>query len=54
LVQFACLIVAPALFWLVYHYYKDRRKPEPVLLLGLSFLLGVAAGFVGLKAYELL
>lgn len=47
-------ILAPALFWLTYHYYKDRHRPEPVGLLILSYALGVGAGFVGLKAYALI
>ena len=46
-------LVAPALFWLGYFYYKDRVKPEPLGLLALTYGIGVACGFLGLKAYDL-
>ena len=49
----AAVIVAPALFWLGYHYYKDRRRPEPLPLLGLAYLLGIGSGFLCLKTYAL-
>jgi RsiW-degrading membrane proteinase PrsW (M82 family) len=49
----AAAIIAPALFWMGYHYYKDRRRPEPVPLLGLAYLLGLGSGFLGLEAYSL-
>jgi hypothetical protein len=37
-------ILAPALFWAGYHYYRDRRRPEPVAQTLLAFASGVAAG----------
>lgn len=46
------IIVAPAIFWLLYHRYKDRFRPEPALPLALSYLAGVAAGVVCLELYE--
>jgi RsiW-degrading membrane proteinase PrsW (M82 family) len=49
----ASLIVAPALFWLCYHHYKDRVQPEPLLHLGISYLLGVVAGYLCFHGYEL-
>ena len=50
--QILTVIVAPAVFWSVYHYHRDRRRPEPVLILFLTFGLGVAAGYLGVWAYE--
>jgi RsiW-degrading membrane proteinase PrsW (M82 family) len=29
-------IIAPALAWIVYFYYKDRFQPEPLRNLGLT------------------
>ena len=40
------VIVAPTVFWLFYHRYKDRFRPEPLVDLGLAFLLGIGAGFL--------
>ena len=39
-------IIAPSLFWMGYFYYKDRFKPEPLLKLGGSFVLGFASAFI--------
>ena len=36
-------LVAPALFWIGYFYYKDRFYPEPLTRLGAAFLLGIAS-----------
>jgi RsiW-degrading membrane proteinase PrsW (M82 family) len=47
-------IIAPALFWTAYFYYKDRFQPEPLLKFGSAYLLGLAAGFGCLKVYDLL
>lgn len=47
-------IIAPAILWIVYYYYKDRLKPEPLLYIGLTFILGFAAGYVCFKSYGLL
>jgi len=47
-------IIAPALFWTGYFYYKDRFQPEPLLKFGSAYLLGLAAGFGCLKVYDLL
>ncbi len=48
------LIVAPALLWLLYHYYKDRFQPEPVRLLGVSYVAGFVAGYLCLQAFDVL
>jgi RsiW-degrading membrane proteinase PrsW (M82 family) len=39
-------VIAPALFWLAYFYYKDRFQPEPFRSIALAFCLGVAAAFL--------
>ena len=52
--ELAALVVGPALFWAVYHWYKDRHQPEPFRNLLLSYLAGVAAGYLGLHAYAAL
>lgn len=45
------LIVAPALGWILYHYYKDRFRPEPFWAAALTFLAGALAGWLCLKLY---
>jgi RsiW-degrading membrane proteinase PrsW (M82 family) len=51
-VRTASVILAPALFWLVYHFWKDRQRPEPARWLLLAYVLGVGSGWLGLQAYE--
>ncbi len=46
-------IIAPALLWTVYFYYKDRFQPEPWRNLGLTYLLGLAAAFACLHFCQL-
>lgn len=46
-------IMAPALFWLGYFYYKDRFQPEPLKIIGTAYILGLAVAFVCLKFYGL-
>lgn len=47
-------IIAPALLWIGYSYYNDRYKPEPFVLIGITYLLGFGAAFVCYKMYSLL
>jgi RsiW-degrading membrane proteinase PrsW (M82 family) len=47
------LVVAPALGWILYHYYKDRFHPEPPWPVVLTFFGGVGAGFLCLQLYDL-
>lgn len=47
-------IIAPAIFWIGYFYYKDRFRPEPIRNLGISYLFGFAAAFLCFKFYGLL
>ncbi len=45
-------IIGPAIFWIGYFYYKDRRQPEPLINLLEAFLLGVLTGFVCFLTYR--
>lgn len=47
-------IIAPALFWIGYFYYKDRFQPEPLINIGITYLLGFIAGYACFKSYNLL
>lgn len=47
-------IIAPAIFWIGYFYYKDRYHPEPLVNLGLTYILGFASGYACNKFYLLL
>ena len=47
-------IIAPAIFWTAYFYYKDRFQPEPIRNLGITYILGLIAAFVCFKFYGLL
>jgi RsiW-degrading membrane proteinase PrsW (M82 family) len=47
-------VVLPVLFWMGYHYYKDRCKSEPVDDLVIAFLLGIGSSFLGLAMYRAL
>lgn len=47
-------IIAPAVFWIGYFYYKDRFQPEPIRVLGITYILGLLAAFACLKFYGLL
>lgn len=52
MLKIAAVILAPALFWLLYHRWKDRRRPEPVPAIVLAYVAGIGSGWVGLAAYE--
>ena len=47
-------ILAPAIFWIGYFYYKDRLKPEPLIHIGTTYILGFTAAFLCFKLYGLL
>lgn len=47
-------LIAPALFWIAYLYYKDRYQPEPLLAVGLAYALGIVSGWLCLHTYDLL
>ncbi len=46
-------ILAPALFWIGYFYYKDRFRPEPLNKMGLAYLMGIAAAFACVQIIRL-
>jgi len=50
--KLAASIIAPAIFWLAYFYYKDRRQPEPLINLLAAFLLGFIFGFLCFLTYR--
>ena len=52
MLDYLTIIIAPAAFWLLYHYYRDRYRPEPLLLLLSTYVAGIAAGFLCLRAFE--
>jgi RsiW-degrading membrane proteinase PrsW (M82 family) len=43
----------PLLFWIAYHYYHDRHRPEPVTNLIVALLLGVCASWLAGWGYDL-
>jgi len=47
-------IIAPAVFWSGYLYYKDRFQPEPIRNLGITYILGLLAAYACMKFYGLL
>lgn len=47
-------IIAPALFWIGYFYYKDRFQPEPIIKIGTCYLLGIITGILCLKFFHFL
>ena len=47
-------IIAPALLWIIYFYYKDRFQPEPWRNLGLTYILGLAAAFACIHFFKVL
>jgi RsiW-degrading membrane proteinase PrsW (M82 family) len=47
-------ILAPALFWLGYFYYKDKYRPEPLRKIGTAYLLGIITAFACVQFFRLL
>ncbi|MBT8080039.1 MAG: PrsW family intramembrane metalloprotease [Gammaproteobacteria bacterium] len=45
-------ILVPVAFWAIYHYHKDRHRPEPLGNLLLCFLLGIGASFISQAMYQ--
>jgi len=45
-------IIGPAIFWIGYFYYKDRKQPEPLINLIEAYLLGIVFGFLCFLAYK--
>jgi len=44
-------ILVPAVFWAAYHYYHDRKSPEPLPNLLLAAVLGAAASWISKVLY---
>ena len=51
---FLSAIIAPALFWIFYFYYKDRFQPEPIIYLGLTYIFGLFTAFACTRFYTIL
>jgi RsiW-degrading membrane proteinase PrsW (M82 family) len=51
---FLSAIIAPALAWTLYFYYKDRFQPEPWRYLGFTYILGLIAAFACINFFKLL
>ena len=47
-------IIAPALFWTGYFYYKDRFQPEPVIKLGVSYIYGILTAAACVQFFRIL
>ena len=47
-------VILPLLFWVCYHYYKDRHLPEPFGHLLLALALGVGSFYLGMLMYQAL
>ena len=47
-------IIAPAVFWSGYFYYKDRFQPEPIRNLGFTYILGLIAAYACVKFFKIL
>lgn len=42
----ASFLVAPAIFWIGYFYYKDRFFPEPIVKILATYFLGFGAAYL--------
>ncbi len=51
---FLSAIIAPAIFWIFYFYYKDRYRPEPIVYLGLTYIFGLLTAFACARFYTIL
>lgn len=47
-------IIAPAVFWSGYFYYKDRFHPESFRNLGITYIFGLATAFACIQFFRLL
>ena len=47
-------LIAPTFLWGLYHVYKDRNQPEPLVNLLLIYVLGIGSGYLGLHVYAAL
>jgi RsiW-degrading membrane proteinase PrsW (M82 family) len=47
-------IIAPALFWFGYLYFKDRVQPEPFHTTGITYILGIFSAFIVIQIFKVL
>jgi RsiW-degrading membrane proteinase PrsW (M82 family) len=47
-------IIAPAIFWLGYLYFKDRVQPEPFRTTGTTYILGIFAAILAIQLFKFL
>lgn len=47
-------IIAPAVFWIGYLYFKDRVQPEPFQTIGITYILGIFSAIVAIQLFRLL
>ncbi len=47
-------IIAPAIFWLGYLYFKDRAQPEPFQTTGISYILGIFSAIIVIQIFKVL
>jgi RsiW-degrading membrane proteinase PrsW (M82 family) len=47
-------IIAPAIFWLGYLYFKDRAQPEPFRTTGITYILGIFSAILAIQIFKVL
>lgn len=47
-------IIAPAIFWLGYLYFKDRVQPEPFRTIGITYILGILSAIIAIQIFNVL
>lgn len=47
-------IIAPAIFWFGYLYFKDRVQPEPFMTTGISYILGIFSAIITIQIFKVL
>jgi len=45
-------IIAPAIFWVGYLYFKDRVQPEPFRTTGITYILGIFSAIVAIQIFK--
>lgn len=47
-------IIAPAIFWFGYLYFKDRTQPEPFRTTGITYILGIFSAIIVIQIFKVL
>jgi RsiW-degrading membrane proteinase PrsW (M82 family) len=47
-------IIAPAIFWFGYLYFKDRVQPEPFRTTGTTYILGIFSAILTIQLFKIL